>query len=94
VNHTKYPEEANPAQHPAACTDCHDPQTMQLRVTCACIEPEIHSTEIRSPSSADAAGLGKGNQGCAEMQKPVLEYDPPKNEEVTQAVVRVKEEET
>ena len=33
INHMKYPEARKYAQHPVACIDCHDPQSMQLRVT-------------------------------------------------------------
>jgi len=33
VNHMKYPEARKYANHSVACIDCHDPQTMQLRVT-------------------------------------------------------------
>jgi nitrite reductase (cytochrome c-552) len=33
VNHMKYAEARKYAQHPVACIDCHDPKTMQLRVT-------------------------------------------------------------
>jgi nitrite reductase (cytochrome c-552) len=33
VNHMKYMDARKLAQHPVACIDCHDPQTMQLRVT-------------------------------------------------------------
>lgn len=33
VNHMKYMEARQYAKHPVACIDCHDPQTMQLRVT-------------------------------------------------------------
>jgi nitrite reductase (cytochrome c-552) len=33
VNHTAYFEVRKYAQHPVACIDCHDPATMQLRVT-------------------------------------------------------------
>ena len=33
INHMKYPEARQHAQHPIACIDCHDPQSMQLRVT-------------------------------------------------------------
>ena len=33
INHMKYAEARQFAKHPVACIDCHDPQTMQLRVT-------------------------------------------------------------
>src|SRR5581483_10144501 len=33
VNHMKYVEARQYAKHPVACIDCHDPKTMQLRVT-------------------------------------------------------------
>jgi nitrite reductase (cytochrome c-552) len=33
VNHMKYPEARQYAKHPVACIDCHEPKTMQLRVT-------------------------------------------------------------
>jgi nitrite reductase (cytochrome c-552) len=33
INHMKYTEARQFAKHPVACIDCHDPQTMQLRVT-------------------------------------------------------------
>ena len=33
INHMKYAEARKLAAHPVACIDCHDPQTMQLRVT-------------------------------------------------------------
>ena len=33
VNHMKYAEARQYAKHPVACIDCHDPQSMQLRVT-------------------------------------------------------------
>ena len=33
VNHMKYAEARQYAKHSVACIDCHDPQTMQLRVT-------------------------------------------------------------
>jgi nitrite reductase (cytochrome c-552) len=33
VNHMKYMDARKLAQHPVACIDCHDPQTMALRVT-------------------------------------------------------------
>ncbi len=33
INHMKYMEARQYAKHPVACIDCHDPQTMQLRVT-------------------------------------------------------------
>ena len=33
VNHMKYMEARQYAKHPVACIDCHDPKTMQLRVT-------------------------------------------------------------
>ncbi len=33
INHTKYADARKLAKHPVACIDCHDPQTMQLRVT-------------------------------------------------------------
>jgi len=33
VNHMKYVEARQYAKHPVACIDCHDPQSMQLRVT-------------------------------------------------------------
>lgn len=33
INHMKYAEARQHAKHPIACIDCHDPQTMQLRVT-------------------------------------------------------------
>jgi len=33
VNHMKYTEARQYAKHPVACIDCHDPQSMQLRVT-------------------------------------------------------------
>src|SRR5215813_12235241 len=33
VNHMKYSEARQYAKHPVACIDCHDPQSMQLRVT-------------------------------------------------------------
>jgi nitrite reductase (cytochrome c-552) len=33
VNHMKYTEARQYAKHPVACIDCHDPSTMQLRVT-------------------------------------------------------------
>jgi nitrite reductase (cytochrome c-552) len=33
VNHLKYPEARQHAKYAVACIDCHDPQTMQLRVT-------------------------------------------------------------
>ena len=33
VNHMKYPEARQHAKHAVACIDCHDPQSMQLRVT-------------------------------------------------------------
>src|SRR5579872_1040999 len=32
INHMKYTEARQFAKHPVACIDCHDPQTMQLRV--------------------------------------------------------------
>jgi nitrite reductase (cytochrome c-552) len=32
VNHMKYAEARQYAKHPVACIDCHDPQSMQLRV--------------------------------------------------------------
>lgn len=33
VNHMKYPEARQHAKHAIACIDCHDPQSMQLRIT-------------------------------------------------------------
>lgn len=33
LNHMPYAEAAKLAAHPVACIDCHDPKTMQLRVT-------------------------------------------------------------
>ena len=33
VNHMKYSEARQYAKHPVACIDCHDPKTMQLRIT-------------------------------------------------------------
>jgi nitrite reductase (cytochrome c-552) len=33
VNHMKYAKARQYAKHPVACIDCHDPQSMQLRVT-------------------------------------------------------------
>lgn len=33
VNHMKYPDARKYAKYPVACIDCHDPKTMQLRVT-------------------------------------------------------------
>lgn len=33
INHMKYAEARKFARHPVACIDCHDPETMQLRVT-------------------------------------------------------------
>jgi len=33
INHMKYTDARKLAAHPIACIDCHDPQTMQLRVT-------------------------------------------------------------
>jgi nitrite reductase (cytochrome c-552) len=33
VNHMPYFEARKLAQHPVACIDCHDPKTMQLRIT-------------------------------------------------------------
>ena len=33
VNHMKYPDARKYAKHPVACIDCHDPKTMQLRIT-------------------------------------------------------------
>ena len=33
INHMKYADARKLAKHPVACIDCHDPQTMQLRVT-------------------------------------------------------------
>lgn len=33
INHMSYKEAHQYAKHPVACIDCHDPQTMQLRVT-------------------------------------------------------------
>jgi nitrite reductase (cytochrome c-552) len=33
INHTPYFEARKFVQHPVACIDCHDPKTMQLRVT-------------------------------------------------------------
>ena len=33
VNHMKYPDARKYAKHPMACIDCHDPKTMQLRIT-------------------------------------------------------------
>ena len=33
INHMKYMDARKLAEHPVACIDCHDPQTMQLRVT-------------------------------------------------------------
>ncbi len=33
VNHMKYAEARQHGKYPVACIDCHDPQTMQLRVT-------------------------------------------------------------
>ena len=33
VNHMKCPEARQHAKHPVACIDCHDPQSMHLRVT-------------------------------------------------------------
>ena len=33
INHMKYTEARQYAKHPVACIDCHDPQSMQLRVT-------------------------------------------------------------
>jgi nitrite reductase (cytochrome c-552) len=33
MNHTPYNEITKQAKHPVACIDCHDPRTMQLRVT-------------------------------------------------------------
>ncbi|HEX2331346.1 MAG TPA: ammonia-forming cytochrome c nitrite reductase subunit c552 [Candidatus Angelobacter sp.] len=33
VNHMKYMDARKLAQHPVACIDCHDPETMALRVT-------------------------------------------------------------
>ena len=33
VNHMKYPEARKYAKHAVACIDCHDPKTMQLRIT-------------------------------------------------------------
>jgi nitrite reductase (cytochrome c-552) len=33
VNHMKYADARKFAQHPVACIDCHDPQTMALRIT-------------------------------------------------------------
>ncbi|MDR3765143.1 MAG: ammonia-forming cytochrome c nitrite reductase subunit c552 [Acidobacteriota bacterium] len=32
-SHMPYPEIRRQVQHPVACIDCHDPQTMQLRIT-------------------------------------------------------------
>ena len=32
-SHMTYPEIRNDVKHPVACIDCHDPKTMQLRVT-------------------------------------------------------------
>ncbi len=33
MNHMKYEEARTRVEHPVACIDCHDPSTMQLRVT-------------------------------------------------------------
>jgi nitrite reductase (cytochrome c-552) len=33
VNHMPYAEAVKLVQHPVACIDCHDPKTMQLRIT-------------------------------------------------------------
>jgi nitrite reductase (cytochrome c-552) len=33
INHMPYAEATKQVKHPVACIDCHDPQTMQLRVT-------------------------------------------------------------
>lgn len=33
MNHTPYNEITKLAKHPVACIDCHDPETMQLRIT-------------------------------------------------------------
>jgi nitrite reductase (cytochrome c-552) len=33
VNHMKYPDARKYAKHSVACIDCHDPKTMQLRIT-------------------------------------------------------------
>lgn len=33
INHMSYKEARQYAKHPVACIDCHDPKTMQLRVT-------------------------------------------------------------
>ena len=33
VNHMKYPDARKLVKHPVACIDCHDPKTMQLRIT-------------------------------------------------------------
>jgi nitrite reductase (cytochrome c-552) len=33
INHMPYAEARKLAEHPVACIDCHDPKTMQLRVT-------------------------------------------------------------
>ncbi len=33
INHTPYNEITKQAKHPVACIDCHDSQTMQLRIT-------------------------------------------------------------
>ncbi len=33
INHMKYMDARKLARHPVACIDCHDPETMQLRVT-------------------------------------------------------------
>ena len=33
MNQMPYPEARKLVKHPVACIDCHDPKTMQLRVT-------------------------------------------------------------
>ncbi len=33
LNHMKYADATKMVQHPVACIDCHDPKTMQLRIT-------------------------------------------------------------
>jgi nitrite reductase (cytochrome c-552) len=33
INHMSYPEVRKLVNHPIACVDCHDPKTMQLRIT-------------------------------------------------------------
>ena len=44
MNHMPYAEARKLVKHPVACIDCHDPQTMQLRVT----RPALHRGHPRA----------------------------------------------